>query len=395
MKLLHILPYSPVPPTFGGALRVYNLLRQMTKNHEVTLITFGSSSVQNEIHSYFNANIKNIHVLNYSSLSRYKRYGQFFSLFNSKSYSFLGAYRDEMQNLIDNIVTSNQFDIVQTEFPHMASYEIKSDAIKILDAHNVEYLIFKYQFENTSSFIRKVYYKREFQKVFRDEIAACQTNDALLVTSVSDKNTFDKNLPDMPKFIIPNGVDTNFFTPSNETPEPNALVFTGAMSYIPNSDGILYFLDNIFPLITKSIPDAKLYVVGSMPPKKLISRASKNIIITGYVDDVRPYISRASVYIVPLRMGSGTRLKVLEALSMGKPVVTTNIGCEGIDLNHNETAIIADDPNFFAESVIKLLQNSSLSKRLITNGFELVTKQYDWNVIGEKLDKVYYSIVRK
>ncbi len=395
MKLLHIMPYTPVPPTFGGALRVYNLLRQMTKNHEVTLITFGDSSTHSEIRSQFNSNLKNIHLLNRPFSKILKRYNQFVSLFNNKSFSFRGIYHQEMQNLIDKIVTSNNFDIVQIEFPHMASYDIKSDAIKIMDAHNVEYSIFKYQWQHASSPLRKVFYKKEFQKIYREEIAACRRQDALLVTSANDKNTLDNDVPEVPKFIIPNGVDAQYFVPSDQKPEPYSLVFTGAMSYIPNYDGILYFLDHIFPIIIKSIPDTKLYVVGDRPPKILQRRASENVIITGYIKDVRPYVWRSSVYIVPLRMGSGTRLKVLEALSMKKPIVTTSIGCEGIDVENEKTAIIADQPQTFAEAVIRLLKDPLRAKNMIDEGYELIKKQYEWSVIGKKLDDVYHILNRK
>ncbi|MDI6802822.1 MAG: glycosyltransferase family 4 protein [Bacteroidota bacterium] len=395
MKLLHIMPYSPVPPTFGGALRIYNLLRQMTKNHEVTLITFGNSNTEFELRSHFDTNLKNIHVLNYPYLKPFKRFNQLFSLFNKSSFAFRRTYHQETQRLIDGIVTSDNFDIVQTEFPHMASYKINSDAIKIMDAHNVEYSILKYQWQHTSSPLRKIFYHKEFQKIFHEEITVCRRQDALLVTSADDKNTLDKDVPDVPKYIVPNGVDTNYFIPSTEKPKPHTLVFSGAMSYIPNYDGILYFLDNIFPLITKSIPDTKLYIVGNMPPKNLLKRASENIIITGYTDDVRPYIWRSSVYIVPLRMGSGTRLKVLEALSMKKPIVTTTIGCEGIDVENGRTAIITDEPQAFAEAVIRILKDPYQSKNLIDNGFELVKKRYDWSVIGEKLDNVYNLLIKK
>lgn len=389
------MPYSPVPPNFGGALRVYNLIRQMTKHHEVTVVTFGNSETKAELCSHFDSNLKNVHVLKLPFYRKLKRFKQLISVFNNNSYSFIRTYHQEMQKLLDDILANNTFDIVQTEFPHMASYKINSDAIKILDAHNVEYSILKYQWQHTSSPIRKFFYQKEFQKIYREEIAACKRQDVLLVTSANDKNTFDSHIPEIPKNVIPNGVDSSYFVPSTEKPEGHRLVFTGAMSYIPNSDGIIYFLDNIFPLITKAIPDTKLYVVGDMPPQKLRQRASDNVIITGYTYDVRPFVWKSSVYIVPLRMGSGTRLKVLEALAMKKPVVTTSIGCEGIDVQNNESAIIADEPQAFADAVIKLLKDQNQHNNLIENGYELMKQQYDWNVIGEKLNNVYSSLIRK
>src|SRR5699024_877262 len=126
---------------------------------------------------------------------------------------------------------------------------------------------------------------------------------------------------------------TSFFTASEVTAEPYTMVFTGALSYVPNYDGMIYFLEEIFPIIKKVILQAKIYIVGSRPPKKLKKYQSKSVIVTGFVDDVRPYVDQASVFVVPLKMGSGTRLKVVEALSMKKPVVSTSIGSEGIEVS--------------------------------------------------------------
>jgi glycosyltransferase involved in cell wall biosynthesis len=146
-------------------------------------------------------------------------------------------------------------------------------------------------------------------------------------------------------------------------------------------------------LICKKIPEAKIYIVGNSPPAHLLARASDNVIVTGYVDDVRPYIRKSSVYVVPLRMGSGTRLKIAEALSMRIPIVTTGIGCEGIDIISGEHALVADDPVSFADSVISLLQNSSLREKLTASGYELMKSNYDWSVIGQKVLSYYQMLV--
>ena len=167
------------------------------------------------------------------------------------------------------------------------------------------------------------------------------------------------------------------------------------MSYVPNYDGMLYFLDSIFPLILQQSPQTKIYIVGSNPPKKLLRRATHNIIITGFVEDVRPYVYRSSVYVVPLRMGGGTRLKVLEAMAMKKPIVTTSIGCEGIEIVNGSSAIIADELQAFADSVVQLQKDSALRQKLITNGYETMRTHYDWNVIGEQVESLYQMFYSK
>ncbi|RCK77758.1 MAG: glycosyl transferase group 1 [Ignavibacteriae bacterium] len=274
----------------------------------------------------------------------------------------------------------------------MANYRINSDAIKILDAHNVEHLIYYHQWQYTNSKLRKFFYKREYKKLFHDEISACKNQDALLVTSQNDASTFDKFIPEIPKYLIPNGVDTEYFHPTEENHEQYSLVFTGALSYIPNSDGAIYFIEQILPHIQKIYPDIKIYIVGKNPPNNLLEKSSKNVIITGYVEDVRPYVWKSAIFVVPLRMGSGTRLKILEALAMKKPVVTTSVGAEGLDVINGETVLIADDPKDFAEKVINLIKDNQLQQKLVSNGYELAKNVYDWIVIGEKLNEVYKTI---
>lgn len=396
MKILHLFPYAPIPPNFGGALRIYNLIKQMSKYHKLTLLTFGNERVKNLLASNFNNGIDSIQVCTikpWYRVSKLKRFAQFFTVFSNKSFFTSIVQHKEMQNLIDKIIDNNYYDIVQFEFPHMANYDIKTDALKILDAHNVEYRIFYLQHKYAQSWFRKQFYYIEYKKLYAEEIAVCRKQDAILVTSENDANIFNQEIPEIPKYIIPNGVDTNYFTPTNTSPEPKTLVFTGTLQYIPNYDAMHYFIDDILPIIKKSIPDIKLNIVGKNPPKNLIKKSSDNIKITGYVDDVRPYVQNATLFIVPLRMGSGTRLKILEAFAMKKPVISTTIGAEGLNLINGEHALIADKPEEFAEQVIRLLKDISLQKKLVTNSYELVKTIYDWDIIGKRLNTVYENII--
>jgi glycosyltransferase involved in cell wall biosynthesis len=185
-------------------------------------------------------------------------------------------------------------------------------------------------------------------------------------------------------------MDGDYFTPRPDIePEPHSLVFTGMMAYPPNHDGITWFLDEVMPLIEAKVPQAKLYVVGKNPPAAITRRASERVVVTGTVPDVRPFVWRSSVYVVPLRMGGGTRLKVAEALAMKKPMVSTRIGCEGIDLKDGENVLMADSPQQFADAVVRLLGDVRLRKVLAENGHKVAKQKYDWNVIGETLEEIY------
>lgn len=297
-----------------------------------------------------------------------------------------------LQKKIDQILKTQEFDFIQCEFPDMAYHKFNSNALKVLDAHNVEYDNTRRMAKIKNKPLRRLYYQIEWKKMMRDELAMAHQQDAILTTSVRDKLLFDEQTPNIPKFVIPNGVDLSYFKPRDVEPEKHTLVFVGMMTYVPNYDGVLYFLDEIFPRILSVLPDAKIYIVGKNPPVAISKRANKNIIITGFVDDVRPIIQKASVYVVPLRMGGGTRLKIVEALSMKKPIVTTSIGCEGIDVIHRKSVLIADEPQQFADSVIELCRDRELANQLTKNGYELVYRNYGWESVGYKLDVAYRQL---
>jgi len=393
MNILHLMPYSPVPPNFGGALRTYNILKNIVRNHEVTLVSFGTLEDKRRIEEEFGTSLKEVIIIPESWEQKYRRLAQLYSTLNRHSFFHLFVVNNRMQETLNRIFDRKVFDIVQTEFSHLGSYDLQTDAIKILDAHNVEYDNFRRMWLNTISPLRKFHYYLEYKKLFKEEIDGCRKQDALFVTSERDKELFEKDVPNVPMYVIPNGVDSAYFTSGNTAPEPWTLVFTGMMAYVPNYDGILYFLDEIFPLIQKKIPQVKIYIVGNRPPKHLSLRASDSIVITGYTEDVRPYIRRASVYVVPLRMGSGTRLKISEALSMKKPIVTTSIGCEGIEVVSGESVLIADEPQAFADEVIRLLHDAELRSRLIRNGYEVMRSTYEWSVIGKKVEEHYHLLL--
>ncbi len=393
MKILHFIPYIPTPPTFGGALRIYHLLKHNYENHDLTIAGFSDSGSIKELQKAFPGVEDKIYLLDRPFKKRFKRLSQTYSLFTNNSNWYLRTSSQALQQVVDDLVEKNDYDLVQFEFPVMCQIQIKSGAKTIMDAHNVEYDNFQRMYKLAKSPFRKYFYKREYEKFFVEEIELASRQDAIFTTSYRDKNIFHNHLPEKPIHVIPNGVDTDFFTPSEQQAEPNSLVFTGMMGYVPNNDGICYFIDHVLPLVRQKIPDIKLYVVGKNPPASVRKRASDNIIVTGFVDDVRPYVHRSSVYVVPLRMGGGTRLKVLEALAMKKPVVTTSIGCEGIEVVNNEHLLIADKAKDFAESVIKLLKDKKEVKRLSDNGYELIDKKYKWSAIGQQMEGAFNEVL--
>jgi polysaccharide biosynthesis protein PslH len=395
MNILYVLPYSPEPPISGGPLRIHYLLKHLIQHHRITLLCFGTYDTEARLRAKYARQVDAIYVIPLPWASKNHRLGQLYSHITNQSSYHLEYYSKEMQAMIDQLVHRNTYDIIHAEFFMMGTYSFNTKAIRFIDAHNVEYDVFRRMEKYASSYFRKWHYRHEYKKLLLKEIETYRKQDALLVTSSRDKKVLDLAIPGLPKFVIPNGVDTSFFMPSEQTEEEFSMIFTGMMGYIPNFDGMMYFLDEIFPLVQKQCPRAKLYIVGNQPPKELLNRAGENVVVTGFVKDVRPYIRKSSVFVVPLRMGGGTRLKISEALAMKRPIVTTSIGCEGIDVRHGESVLIADDPNQFAQSIIDLFGNKSLRGYLAENGYNLVREKYDWSLIGKQMELAYQGMARE
>ena len=396
MRVLLLLPYSPIPPTFGGALRNYHLLKHLVRRHDVTVLTYGTPEVASSLAAALPLPRDRIRVVPMQWTRRHRRLAQLYALSTGHSFFHLLVRRSRrMQEALDELLSEHDFDLVQTEFTPMGSFNLRTDAVKVLDAHNVEYENHLRMSKHAASSVTALFYRREARLLIREEREACRRQDAVFVTSAEDQRLFDALAPAVPKFIIPNGVDTDYFAPAPPASEPASLVFTGMMAYVPNHDGMRYFLDEIFPLVRREVPAAKVYIVGSRPPAALLRRASDGVVVTGYVEDVRPFVARASAYVVPLRMGSGTRLKILEALAMKRPVVTTSIGCEGLAVSHGESALVADEPLAFARQVIDLLRDDELRKKLTRAGYDLVREQYDWSVVHRRVEEAYEEIRKR
>jgi glycosyltransferase involved in cell wall biosynthesis len=390
MKVLVATPFSPVPPDFGGALRVYHILKQLALRYEVTVVAYGTPEDAARIRSEFD--LGDVHVVAPSWVATKRRLGQLYSTFSRRSFFHLSVTHRAFAHSLQAILNREKFDVFHTEYSHLGPFNLNTDALRILDAHNVEYDNFRRMWKMSRWGLEKIHYGLESVKLKRDELDSCRSQHGILATSERDKRLFDSEIPDVPKYIVPNGVDPRFFSPSDRPFEPHSLVFTGHMQYQPNHDGIAWFLGEVMPRLLQRLPEAKLYVVGKDPPTRIRSHASNNVVVTGWVPDVRPYVYKAAAYVVPLRMGGGTRLKVAEALSMKKPIVSTRVGCEGIDVVNGESAILADNPEAFVAGIIRVLGDAALQKRLAENGHKLMKDKYDWSVIGKSLQRAYEDV---
>jgi glycosyltransferase involved in cell wall biosynthesis len=231
-----------------------------------------------------------------------------------------------------------------------------------------------------------IMYEKEIYKRF----------DACLVVTQRDKDLLTTLCPQINCEVLPNGVDTEYFSPMDVQEEFPSLVFVAEMGTLVNVHSILHFYDTIYPSIRQELPQIKLYLVGRKPSVEIINLAvDESVLVTGYVDSVKPYIARSSIFVAPLILGTGIKNKVLEAMAMGKCVVTTSIGAQGINAVSGEDLIITDNPNEFATWVVNLLKDKQLRQKLGDNARRIIETKYSWKKIAERLDQIFKEAVAR
>lgn len=398
MNILFLTTRLPYPPDSGGKVRDLNLLKGMSKRHNVTLVSF----IQNESElgnlQFLKPYCKSVEVVKEGS-----RIKLFFTtlifLFTKKPFTIAKFYSSAMRQKVKILLSNNKFDLIHCSHLHMAQYaENIKNIPKILDEHNIEFFIIKRYLKEQKNYIKKILvFLLQYLKLIKYESAIVQKFDHCFVVSETDRKNLESIVRNVATTIISNGVDVDFYRPQGDKLQSDTLVFTGRMNWYPNEDAILYFYEKIWPLIKKEVKDLHLYVVGSNPSKRIMSLSSqeKDITVTGYVDDVRPYIAKSLVYVVPLRIGGGSRLKILEAMAMGKAIISTSIGCEGLTVSDNENILIADSPEQFAKSTIPLLRDHELCKKLGDNARKLVENLYSWDKITAEMESSYEPVIKK
>jgi glycosyltransferase involved in cell wall biosynthesis len=257
-----------------------------------------------------------------------------------------------------------------------------------MSAHNVETDIWQRYYETEVNWLKRWYIGEQWRKVRKFEIEALRWVEGVLAVSEQDRARLAASRPGLRTAVIPNGVDVGYFRPAPQPAGRQHLVFTGSMDWRPNQDAARYFARQILPLLRQENPDIECTFVGRDPPADIRALATiAGMRITGTVDDVRPYVERAAVYVVPLRIGGGSRLKILEAMAMGRAVVSTTVGAEGLDVVHDRHVLLADDPREFAESVLQLLGDPDRCQRLAAEGRRLVEQRYEWGALSDELGR--------
>ncbi|MGA2467075.1 MAG: glycosyltransferase [Thermodesulfobacteriota bacterium] len=302
-----------------------------------------------------------------------------------------------MRKKIREIIKTEHIDLVHVDMLPLTVYINEFEHLpKILVNHNVESVRLYRWFKTEPNPLKKVYLGIQWLKLRSFERSAMEKFDGCVVVSDVDKELLIKMEVNSRLFVVSNGTDTKFFRPNNNKVFENEVLWIGHMDVHTNKDAVLYFWKEIYPLLRKQYPQVRMTFVGTAPPKEIVDIAKRDghVRVTGFVDDIRPYIDEAAVMVVPIRIGSGTRLKILDAMAMGKAIVSTSIGCEGINVTHGKNIMIADNPEDFANRTIELLKNENVRVNLEKSALTLA-KTYDWDIIREKQEGVYQDVMKK
>jgi len=396
MKLLWVKAGGLLPPDMGGKIRSYNILKQLARRHEITLFTFypehpGDQHLRGN--SFFAKLVAvPLPLPPRRSLGEYLRSARIMA--TGRPVTIDKFLYPAVRRRYAELLASAAFDVVVCDFLVPGSLmHWKTPPPTILFTHNVEAQIWERHAKIAASPLMKAASWLESRALAGAERRYVELADHVLAVSENDRAFFLQYVDPSRVSVIPTGVDTEYFQPSPDPEQPDTMAFTGTMDWMPNEDGVAYFTGKILPLIRQDAPNAAFWVVGRRPPRRIQALASANIVVTGAVDDIRPYLGKAAVCVVPLRSGSGTRIKIFEAMAMGKAVVSTTMGAEGLPVHHGENIILADDPADFARQVVQLLRDPQRRAQLGQAARQLVEEHYGWPSVAAHFEQIMQAVV--
>lgn len=395
MNILYITYKIPIPAHFNGCTLInYHILKYLALQHKVHLVAFetqGTEVAKEDIDSLC------------SNLTLVKN-DEKFIIKNNNKYSYLTrkfpdmAYEESvnMNETIQGLIKTNEYDIIYTDKPNLARYTvaIKSTA-KLISPHDSMSLLLSTYQGNTVNFKEKLLLGIEKLKMKRFEKSLYKQYDKCIFVSQKDINFIKLFYPKLRGTVIPNGVDAGYFCPNKGIEkDPERIVFSGVMDYKPNVDAMLYFTQKILPIVRMSCPGVKLYIVGKNPTAEIRELSQlKNVFVTGYVEDIRDYLWKSSIYISPLLCGAGIKNKILEAMALGMPIIATSLSCDGIDVKDGTNVFIRNNEQEFACGVIALLKDNEVRNHLSINARNKVLERYSWENCAKSYEKTMLDLI--
>ena len=393
------MPRPLFPADTGGKTRSLNIFSRLAREAEIHAVSFADPVRDAAAMSQMKATFESYTPVFWREAKKYSPafYAEVFgNQFRSLPHFLAKCNRPRFRSAVEELAAGKHFDLVLCDFLHTAAPLLEfSFRPRAVFEHNVEFLLRRRKWEVERHPLRKWVFNADWRKTRTIEAQVCQSFDHVITVSEGDQQTLRQEFAIQHVSTLPTGVDTDFFRPVEDPPQPGRLAFVGSMDWDPNEDGIVWFLREVYPRIRQSMPNASLAIVGRNPSSRLRGIAARvpAVEITGWVPDVRPHVAQSEVMVVPLRVGGGTRLKIPEAMAMAKAVVSTPIGAEGLPFRDGREIRIAERPEDFAQAVVELLNNASLRDLMGRAAREKVVSKQSWEAVVAGLREILAQVV--
>ena len=391
MKILMLTPYLPFPLHSGGQIRSYNLLKKLSQKHQITLFSFIRSDQEKTHLKELKKFCHDVRV--FKRRQAWDLRNVLISIFTPYPFLVSIYLSRTLRRVLKKELSTGQYDLIHAEtFYVMPNLGTTENIPILLVEQTIEYLVYQNFVENFKVFFLKPLLYFDVLKIKLWEKYFWKKATRLAAMSAPDKHIMQQTVKDVD--VVANGIDIKYFAQTQiKPPKTPTVLFVGNFKWLPNKDAAVFLAKDIWPLIQTKLPQAKLWIVGRNPTKEILKLAQMpNVTVTGDIKDIRTAFGQASVLLAPIRNGRGTKYKVLEAMASQVPVVTTQLGIEGVEAVNNQSVLVAEGAQALAQKTIQVLTNQKLAQKLAVKAKKLVYDKYNWQVISRQLDKIYQQL---
>ncbi|WP_417566831.1 glycosyltransferase family 4 protein [Marinobacter sp.] len=411
MKILWLSHLVPYPPKGGVLQRSYNMVKEMGKYHEITLIAFNQSDFLNnsmpEVDNPLSIakhelmkSVRALHILdipeNNIPMGRY--FVALKALLSGSSYNMLWLKSSEAFKVIEQVLSKEKFDAIHLDTISLCVYfDLFENIPVVLNHHNFESHMLLARAEGEKNWLKSYYYKLEASRLMISEIKYCKESNLNLTCSDEDAQKMNMKLGDCNYLTVPNGVDIEYFYPDRSVAiNDKSIVIVGGLSWYPNREAVEYFLREIWPLIKKQTPEMRVDIIGRNPSTEIVKLAEREerVFIHGFVDDVRPFLWQAQFYLCPIRIGGGTKLKILDALASGCCIIADPFSCVGINVSNRRDVVFSESPEEYVNNIKWLMNNPEQQEKLRRSGPRLIRERYSYDQIGKLYSESLVNLVK-
>ena len=404
LNILCVSQMPASPPRFGAQARMHGLMTQLARRHDLTAVMLVDEEFDvEECRRAMQVYCREV-VLVPNSCGREgaaKRLLQLQSLVSRRSFDRLRVTVPALQQALDRVLRATRFDIVNLEFPYLGHCVLRQAPPGeklpplVVDSHEIAYDLARQFAVAGANSGRRLYASANWRKLRREELGIYREADGVYLCSAEDEQRLLDQIPEARTVVIPNAADVDYYQPRPTDPPPDGrtVVYFGLLSTVPNIDAVIHFVQDIWPRVAKANPEARCKSIGGRPPPSLLALAGPRVELTGFVPDLRPHLAAAAAVVVPLRLGGGTRLKIVEAMAMGKAIVSTTLGAEGIETVPGRDILIEDQPVAFADAVNRLLAEPSVASHIGQSARRLAVERYAWSGAAQALEGFYRRIL--